>query len=73
MQNLDETYGRDIFFEGYEQSVEDEVFGNERDGYKMELVWSLEADGITAYFMQYDLAPYSEGLLTAKILYHGNA
>lgn len=72
LQNLDETYGRDIFFEGYEQSVEDEVFGNERDGYKMELVWSLEADGITAYFMQYDLAPYSEGLLTAKILYHGN-
>ncbi len=72
LQTLNETYGKETFFEGYEQSVEDEVFGKERDGYTMELSWSLEADGITVYFMQYDLAPYSAGLLTAKIRYNGN-
>ena len=72
LQTLNETYGKETFFEGYEQSVEDEVFGKEWGGYPMELSWSLEADGITVYFMQYDLAPYSAGLLTAKIRYHGN-
>ena len=72
LQTLNETYDKETFFEGYEQSVKDEVFGKERDSYTMELSWSLEADGITVYFMQYDLAPYSAGLLTVKILYNGN-
>ena len=72
IQTLNETYEKEMFFEGYEETVKDEVFEQEKDGYQPKLTWSVEPDGIPVYFMQYDIAPYAAGSLTVKLPYDGN-
>lgn len=70
---LDERYGADqMLFEGYEETVRDQVFENEVGGYPMSLTWTLGRDGMTVYFEQYVIAPYAAGLLTVEIPYVGN-
>lgn len=70
---LEERYGvTQALFEGYEQTVEDEVFENETDGYRWSLNWTMGADGITVYFEEYEIAPYAAGLLTVQIPCAGN-
>lgn len=73
LELLDERYGAgQMLFEGYEETVRDEVFGHEVGGYPMSLTWTLGKDGMTVYFEQYVIAPYAAGLLTVEIPYAGN-
>ena len=62
VEELRRNYHPDTFFEGFEKTVAEEIS-------EENIVWVLEAQGITFYFNQYNIAPYASGILTATFLF----
>ena len=61
--------GCDGLFDGWEETVRQEVFGETVDGYTYKLQWTLTPDGMNVYFSPYDIGPWAMGTITVSIPY----
>lgn len=54
-------------FEGWEETVRRNVFGETADGFPCTLRWTLTADGMNVYFDPYEIGPWSMGTITVPV------
>lgn len=60
---------KDGLFEGWEETVRQEVYEEETDGYIFSLRWTLAEDGMRVYFSPYDIGPWAMGTVTVTVPY----
>lgn len=68
---LDENYEKDLFFEGYEEWVE-EMFYEPGGAMSSPIEWNLDMNGMKIRFNPYMIGPWASGLFEVEIPYKGN-
>ena len=69
-EELVKKYGKEIFFEDLDENIRTRLEESE----DMKPAWTLDPQGVTFYFSDYDVAPYASGTQNVTLLYsaHGD-
>ncbi len=68
-EELIKKYGKDTFFDELDENIKSRLEGAE----DIKPAWTLDPQGITFYYSDYDLAPYAAGTQNVTILYSAYA
>lgn len=69
-KKLQEEYDPTTFFDEYQDTVKTMFYGEGDSEYPIQ--WFLTADGVTFWFNQYEIAPFSAGPIIVEIPFAGN-
>lgn len=69
VQSLSSGEYREELFQGWEDVVRREVFGESANGRVYELSWALGPDGMKVYFSPYEIGPWALGTVTVTVPY----
>ena len=71
VEQLEENYEKEMFFEGYEEWVE-EMFYVPDGAMTSPIEWNLDMDGMEIRFNPYVIGPWVSGMFEVEIPYEGN-